>query len=168
MKWKLNKLIELNNKLNKASHLPGRDLNYTIEMDLLKFKPTIDLLAKQEKEIGDILTDFNADVKKAQVEFSTVDGSVKTKDIMQNGVMVNVYDIPEENIAGLNKKILELQEEHKDKIAEQKKAIEEYQIMLLEKDSDDIELSKVKLHNIPESISGADMKLIFDIIQTKE
>jgi|SRR3972149_3539849 len=164
---KLIELIELNKKLSTVKGLKGKELNYAIEINLVNLKNEIEILSKQEKEIMELTKEYTEKVQKLRTEAATVDGVVKTKDIIQNGQTIQIYDISPEKMVDLEKELTELNESNRQLFFQQQKEYVEFQTMLNEKESD-FQLTKVEYKNVPDDISTEDFKLIFSLVNKKE
>lgn len=160
---KLIELIELNKKLSAVKNLKGKELNYAIEKNLINLKAEIDILAKQEKEIIDLTKDLVEKIQNLRTEAATVDGIVKTKDIIQNGQSVQVYDIGPDKMTEFETEINKLNQANQELLIQQQKEYVEFQTMITEKESD-FKITQVSLSKVPDDISTEDLKLIFDLV----
>lgn len=162
-KMKHTKVIELRNALSKINGLKGFEVNYSIEENLQRLELSIKPIAKQEKEINDIIKDFNEQRRVLGEKYSTVDGKVKYK--YENGIQI--YDIPVEKIEEYDSEVLKLKEKHKKPFKQFEEKMKEF-IDFLETGDSTFKIHTVKSTHVPSDITTEQMKAIFPLIRVKE
>ncbi len=159
---KHSEVLSLRAKLQKVKGLKGRELNFEIKTNIIEINRIVEPLAAMEKEIDDILNQYNEERIALFIKNSTEGGEVKKK-IVNN---IEVYVVSPEKVEAHEKEFKKLQAKFKKDLDKHKKEYSAFLKFLSETESK-FKISKVKRHHVPEDISTEDLDLIYDIIEEK-
>lgn len=135
--------LSLNNELHGIKKLKGREVLYAISLNKTGLDPIMKAIQEQQKDLQDIAKEYNDERVELVKSFATVNGEVKYKS-------KNQFDVPEEKLPELEKKIEELKVKHKgclDKQQEEAKAFDRF----MDGDSGFTPIL-IKKHDIPEDL----------------
>ena len=150
---KNSELIELFVALQKVEKLPGAKFAYAVAKNNALLKTEINSINAAVSPTEEY-TKYDKERVELAKKYSKKDnnGEPVVKD--------NAFDI--EDTASFEKDLKELQEKHKEAIDSRENQIKEFEKLLEEKN--DVELFKIPYTDVPEQITGEQLKGIFAII----
>ena len=152
-------ILQLNKALNSTGKLSGVRFSYAVSKNVDILKPEIDALIKSV-EPSEQYQEYEE--KRVEIAKSHAKKNKEGKELVNIREDGNQeYQIKDQK--AFEKELKKLQAEHKDAIDGREKQYEEYNKMLEE--SVDVNLHTIKLNDIPEDITTAQMHSILPMIQ---
>jgi hypothetical protein len=148
------KLITLYAVLKEASKIGGAKFRYAVLKNLKSIDSEIESLKTIEKDIEEIIKDFNEAKNIIIMEHGTPD---------EKGI--HVVKPGDENFELVNKKIKDLVKTHETSLDLYRLKREEYEKLLKEDAEFDFNLFEINIDNIPDELKDLEILMDFEIVK---
>jgi len=148
------KLITLYAVLKEASKIGGAKFRYAVLKNLKSIDSEIESLKTIEKDIEEIIKDFNEAKNIIIMEHGTAD---------EKGI--HVVKPGDENFELVNKKIKDLVKTHETSLDLYRLKREEYEKLLKEDAEFDFNLFEINIDNIPDELKDLEILMDFEIVK---